>query len=193
MGEKIFIFNSWPRDVAILYHSTFHYTFNLHINHMIFLHTYLFGLLLLCSCGGWIPLIVIDAMYIIYAWKLIQPHAYAIAYSLFLCAIGFVAKFFLFIMESEYDYEVWEVVIIGVGIIIVSFMCQLYGHHRYEDYTAPPSLTHGLFAAPILEFQCFLYWSRLVKMDDDVPDLTLRVRDNRTQLSKLTENRDQII
>jgi len=193
MGEKVYVFNTWPRGDAILYHKTFHFSFGLHINHMIFLHTYLFGLFLLCACGGWIPLILFDISYIVYAWKLVQPRFYAMVYVIILCGIGFAAKSFLFMMETEYDYELWQMLIIGGGIILFSFVCQLYGHHHCEKYTAPPALFHGLFAAPILEFQSFLYWFGVLKMDDDVPDLTLRIRDNRTQLSKLMEHRDQII
>lgn len=194
MGEKVYIFNTWPRDVAILYHKTFHHSFSLHLNHLIFLHIYLFGLFLLCACFSWLVCLVLEAAFITYACKLIQPSPYAIVYVVILCAIGLAAMGCLFIMETELDYEIWEIFIVAGGIILFSFACQLIGHYRYEKYTAPTSLTNSLVAAPILEFQSFLYWFGYVKMDDDVPDLTLRIRDNRTQLAKLAEeSRDQII
>ena len=56
-----------PLRDALVYHLVYHHTLALHINHLIFLHTYLFGMLLLLSSSTlWPVLASASAMYACY-------------------------------------------------------------------------------------------------------------------------------
>ena len=189
MGEKVYAFNPFRRDMAILYHKTFHYSFELHVNHMVFLHLYIYGLLLVCSLWGWLAIGLCLLPFVAYSYRTIRPLPYACAYIIGLCAIG-VAAFYTFdLFVLEHDVENFVVGIMGASIVLFSLCCQVLGHHFYEEYSAPPDLVHGFLTAPALEMQSFLYRSGLVSMAKDLPDLAEQLAENRAALRRLEEER----
>lgn len=141
------------RKKALVYHMTFHFSLELHINHMIFLHSYMFGIFTISSLGGWLSLFMAALPFLLYTIFIIKP---VIGAGFYICVVSGLAVaaevFGNYIATSD-----WMTAVIGLGIVLISFCCQLAGHAFYEDYFAPPALLHGFIAAPILEFQCFLY------------------------------------
>ena len=48
----------------------------------------------------------------------------------------------------------YETVGIGLGIALFSLLLQIAGHKLWEDFQANAAVTHGLIAAPVLEWTC---------------------------------------
>lgn len=153
-----FDFHFLNRKRALFYHLMFHHSTSLHINHMIFLHTFLFGALL-CSSTNIISLVLITVIFAMYASVIIRPLLFTAIYILGILILSLTAFYLEAYLSSSSTYELkkWVIAVIGGGIVLTSFMFQLLGHALYEELVAPPNLIHGFLAAPILEFQCFLY------------------------------------
>lgn len=140
-----FDFHFLDRKRALFYHLVFHHSTPLHINHMIFLHT------------NFISLVLVTVIFSMYACVIIRPLHFTALYTLGILVLAAVAFVFEAYLSSTYDLQKWAIGAIGGGVVLASFVCQLLGHALYEDFTASPNLIHGFLAAPILEFQCFLY------------------------------------
>lgn len=142
----------------MLYHVTYHCTTALHVNHLIFLHTLLFGMWLSFSAAGlWELLVAAVALFVAYICLLFAAHRPLLAspYCLF---VSLLATGAWFLREAlARSLQPWQVLLIGLGIILASFTVQLYGHAKYEEFEAPPNLWHGFVAAPILEYASLLF------------------------------------
>lgn len=98
------------------------------------------------------------ALYAVYCTVLVR--LYGLLYGLLQVGLGFLALLACDDLTSASKDAPWhwaEVLALGFGLIIASFMCQLVGHARYEKYSAPPHLFHGFVAAPILEFVSLVF------------------------------------
>ena len=151
-----FDFHFLNRKRAVFYHLMFHHTTSLHINHMIFLHTFLFGALL-CSSTNFISLVLVASIFILYASIIIRPLKFTAVYIFGILLLTVTAFYLEVYVSSTYAWKKWSIAVCGVSVILISFFCQLLGHTLYEEFIAPPNLIHGFLAAPILEFQCFLH------------------------------------
>jgi hypothetical protein len=190
MADHLYEFNPWNRRKALTYHKSFHFSVALQINHLIFLHSYLFGIALISSAGGWPAVLVIAAGYIVYTFIIIRPSAGAMLYSLLLAGLFMSSKFMSSLLLSYDSFSLWKVVLLGVGIVLISFICQLIGHSIHEEHFAPPSLMHGFVAAPVLEFQWLLFST--THCDNDMYiDIIGEVVENRKLLAANKARRDQ--
>lgn len=181
--QSTYLFKPWERLNATAYHMTFHHSVPLQINHVIFLHTYLLGVLFLSAMGGWITLTVAAFPFAFYAVFIIRPYLWGLVYAACIAAIAFSA----FLLERELEsYEFtnnWILCMAGLTIILFSFGCQLLGHYFHEEFVAPPNLCHGFIAAPALEIQSLLVRFRMV--DSDFEKSVARcVNDNRCLLQQ---------
>jgi hypothetical protein len=154
MVEQLYTFDPWNRHKALTYHRVFHYSVQLQFNHLIFLHTYLLGIGVIVATGGWTLSIAVAAVYIAYSCFSIRPLFGAICYSVIVLAIFCVGSILNLYLHST--LTTWTVAFVGVGIVLASFLLQLLGHYFHEEFFAPPSLMHGLVAAPSLEAQWLL-------------------------------------
>ncbi len=147
----------------LVYHLVYHYSLGIHINHLIFLQTYMFGWALifnlaqvyniyavLCSLVFVNPILTYcvnctDESRKLRTALLVCP--FLISW-LFICVAGLAT---VQVLEHEKGFSKGYIALVGVAIILASFICQLTGHWLFEKFNAPPSLAHGFVEAPILE------------------------------------------
>eukprot|EP00928_Gymnodinium_smaydae_P089765 TRINITY_DN73678_c0_g1_i1.p1 TRINITY_DN73678_c0_g1~~TRINITY_DN73678_c0_g1_i1.p1 ORF type:complete len:213 (+),score=35.09 TRINITY_DN73678_c0_g1_i1:67-705(+) len=146
---------------SMLYHLIYHFSCAIHVNHLFFLNSYLFGVfLMVSSVGFWQAVAAVLLLYGSYMVKLFAGHGvlYALPYMSFVAGIGvgawFLSENLLFPLMNRS-----EIALIGFGIVMGSFSVQLFGHARYEEFSAPPDLFHGFVAAPVLEYVSSLFHS----------------------------------
>lgn len=154
--DRLYAFDMFNRVSATSHHMTFHNSLSLQANHLVFLHSYMIGIFLLSSMAGWFVLLFAALLFAIYAMYLIRPVGGAMLYTIFIAVISYSAFELQSYIEISCNLTNWMQALVGFGIILISFVCQLIGHSLHEEYTAPPRLTHGLFAAPILEIQSLI-------------------------------------
>ena len=154
-------FSPFSFDLAITYHLTYHYSIWLHINHLVFLHSYLFGMALLLKFISlplfWsIALIFTCYCVIVFRW-------FGLSYVLTILAgiIHFRSHIYTLLIEivssSPFYWVCSDPLLFPVAIILLSFSFQLLGHFFFEKYQAEPSLFHGFISAPVLEWCSLLY------------------------------------
>ena len=144
---------------ALIYHLTYHYTVGIHINHIIFLQTYLYGwAVVFCSPPLAVPilLLVIMILLALYSILLVKgPGCLPFLFSLTLVSVcGYFTKQAL---ADHAHVDDGYIALIGLGIVLASFIFQLLGHAMFEEFMAPPSLMHGFIAAPVLEGMSLLF------------------------------------
>ena len=147
----------------MVYHRTFHHTFALHINHLIFLNTYLFGVSLLLNTISPYAVIPAFAAYSLWAMNLMSSRnhfAEVLTGALYVCIIAGMAVgayFWNEHMMQKLESELWKKILIDVGIVLGSFAMQILGHCMFEEFHSPPNLIHGFIAAPLLEFVSLVF------------------------------------
>eukprot|EP00756_Hemistasia_phaeocysticola_P059026 Hpha_TRINITY_DN35725_c0_g1::TRINITY_DN35725_c0_g1_i1::g.139861::m.139861 len=142
-------------ESSMVYHLIYHYSIPMHINHLIFLNTYMFGVFLAFSSTGLWP--VVSAVAVLYAlYAVMLTRGVAVPYALF---VGGMACGAWFVVENELIGHLlkWHYALVGLGVILVSFILQLAGHAVHEDFKAPPLLKHGFVSAPVLEFMSLVF------------------------------------
>lgn len=154
MVDQLYKFDPWCRTRALIYHRIFHFSASVQVNHMVFLHTYLFGVGLIAAAIGWPVSLITSLFYVSYATWVIRPLRGAILYSILVFAIFMLP--FIWKVIFQLSWVKWMVALVGIGIVLLSFIFQLLGHYFHEDFFAPPNLMHGFIAAPILEVQWLL-------------------------------------
>jgi uncharacterized membrane protein YGL010W len=146
-SARITSFEYLNEESAMLYHLVYHYSIAIHLNHLIFLNAYVFGVLGLCtSAGGWISMCILAGIFSIYVLCLCKV-SFGSLYILVIWILVFLAN------KVSNSIPVWGFVMIVFGSIAM----QLLGHWLFEDFQAPPDIVHGLIAAPVLEFSGFFY------------------------------------
>lgn len=154
-ATEVVDFSPLPLRAALTYHLIYHYSFMLHVNHLIFLHTYLFGmLLLLASSTEWLVLAGTTAVYAMYVIVLTQR--LALPYVAFVGGLAAAAWELQRWLSIAVELAPWMVALIAVGVVLSSFICQLVGHAVHERFQAPPAILHGFVAAPPLEYVSLL-------------------------------------
>uniref|UniRef100_A0A7S2GB48 Uncharacterized protein n=1 Tax=Florenciella parvula TaxID=236787 RepID=A0A7S2GB48_9STRA len=145
---EVLTFDPLSLRSSMIYHRTYHHSLALHVNHLVFLNTYLFGILVLvCALnrGSFGAVYFVAIGYSAYSVALTE--AYAVPYAGVIFALGLGAWRLTTALNSN------EIAgLAGAGIVLCSFAAQLVGHAKYELYAAPPHLFHGFVAAPVLEF-----------------------------------------
>mmetsp|Transcript_9626 Transcript_9626/g.14489 ORF Transcript_9626/g.14489 Transcript_9626/m.14489 type:complete len:197 (+) Transcript_9626:3-593(+) len=154
--DDIYKFNPLCRRSALCYHVVFHYSIEIQINHLIFLHTYILGLFMVACCGGFIAVLGVMFPLVIYSLIVIRPLVCFIMYVTWLCGLAILGYILDDILRDVFLLNSWQLLLSGVGVVLISFACQLLGHYYHEEYAAPPNLIHGFIAAPILEYQLLL-------------------------------------
>ena len=169
------------------FHLAYHYTSSIHLNHMIFLHSYLYGMLLTCAAtaqciqqkvvedldniglrsASLITLFIIYLLYAILIFSLMVSYRPPGSVLRILVIRGLVAGYVLVVgliavcvhltMHHSSTLKCWHVVLIGISVVIGSFICQLIGHFYCEQFMASPDVWHGFVVAPILEWVSFLF------------------------------------
>jgi hypothetical protein len=154
----------------MVYHLTYHSTIGLHINHLLFLHGYLFGVFLACACAG-PPTSLVSAV------AVSLPGSLLVGYSELLggrvrpsaatsCLISRVllcgAQPLITVLIGTLawwvaGYPLGHVSRItlglsGLGGALVCLIAQVIGHFIFEPITAGPNLFHGFVAAVVLEW-----------------------------------------
>lgn len=180
---------------AMHYHLCYHHSTPLHYNHLVFLNTYVFGVLLACasvSTTSCLPVCFVACAFASYPLLLAlkPPHAATMApyfapcvapYAAFCCVMGWGAWALADTMAGA-GAGPSSVALAGLGIVLGSFAAQLCGHARWETFAAPPHLFHGFFAAPTLEYISLLFrLGCLPKLGWDVRRAVERSRDKAGQ------------
>ena len=169
-----------PLRSAVLYHLVYHRSLGIALNHLCFLHTYLFGVLLLAAappgaggialCTAAIVCVVVSVVIgglrlgVVHGVLVTLPLAAAAwCTALALSSHGDRALFVAARatatttrLLAPADDWVDAAVVLGTSIVLVllSFALQLIGHCVHERFEAAPQPLHGLIAAPLLEFAC---------------------------------------
>lgn len=151
-AESSMVFKPFQLEEALAYHLAFHSSNGIHYNHLIFLHCYVFGVLLLALSIQFAAALAVLALY---TWYCVAMDYYlGMTYStvlVFLFILSYVV--WAFLLKREPAYFLSAIIILG------SLGCQLIGHRIYEAVQAPVSISHGFFAAPFLEW-CSLFYRR---------------------------------
>lgn len=142
---------------SLVYHLVYHRSIALHVNHLIFLNSYLFGVLLCAaSTGGKSGDIVCGALTGIYAsYVLLLTKGYGVPYVIFVSALALSARTFRLWIDTYLD-RTYVPPVVGICIVLLSFSSQLLGHRLHEEIIAAPNLFHGFVAAPVLEYMSLL-------------------------------------
>ena len=142
-------------ESSMVYHLIYHNSLGIHINHMLFLNTYLFGVfLIVASSGLWQLVVAVAALYALYAVVLTRGIALLYGVAIFGIAAG---AWFLVDTTATAAFHSWYYAFVGLGVVLVSFVLQLVGHAIHEEFKAPPLLKHGFVSAPVLEYVSFLF------------------------------------
>lgn len=150
---------------ALRYHRVYHYSLALQLNHLVFLHTYLAGVLLLLAaasqalCGGPLILVLSSATYVAFVGAFLRVPGAAAPYCALLVALAAGAwELHSWLAAASPVAAPWwaEPWAVGAGIVLGSLSCQLVGHALHEEFLAPPAPVHGFFAAPPLEWLSLL-------------------------------------
>lgn len=158
-------FKPYPLLDAIVYHLVYHHSFWLQVNHLVFLHTYVYGAFMLLSASSiWILPAVALTVYLSYIILLLNEIGVLLLlpYIIFLTGVT-VAAWFSYYFMSETGIEGWKCALMALLIILASFGFQVLGHALHEDYKAKPSLMHGFVSAPPLEYCSLLLRSNCLK------------------------------
>ena len=151
------VFQPFRFREAVVYHLVYHFSFGMHVNHLIFLPMYLVGVFVLAGLV-WPP------------WLCIALAALLALYSTGLAGVLLGVSFAVIVelpavLLANYARSEWGggtlggVGILGLGTMLGAFALQLIGHAAFEDIQASPNLMHGFVSAPILEWACM--WLRL--------------------------------
>ena len=136
---------------SMVYHLTYHHSLALHINHLVFLNTYLFGVWLLLSAVHPVCCWVAISGYTLYSLR-VAGWALGLPFGLLQGASGYGAIAVHAGALVAWRWTTYEVAGLGFSLVIGSFLAQLAGHAASEAFVAPPHLFHGLVAAPLLEW-----------------------------------------
>jgi hypothetical protein len=174
----------------MLYHLVYHRSLGIAMNHLCFLHTYLFGVFLCAAsppgaggivlCATAVLCLVVNIM--LGGGRLGVAHAVLVTLplagvawcaALVLSSHGdcslFVAARATTVNRLLAPVENWTgtATVVGTSIVVVllSFALQLLGHCVHERFEAPPQPLHGLVAAPLLEFACIFVRSGAWDLD----------------------------
>jgi hypothetical protein len=143
---------------AVIYHLVYHYSLSLHVNHLVFLHTYGIGIgVLTFSLSTHYISFLILFLYCIYilllsssGLKNFKDLSYGLLYIITVIILQVFAVFV--IAKAVNEFKKIEIAALGLLIILISFMMQLIGHCLHEKFATEPHLVHGFIAAPFLEF-----------------------------------------
>jgi hypothetical protein len=176
----------------MVYHLVYHHSLGIHVNHLAFLNAYLLAVLTLLDGADALlrlPVLLPAGIRVLPAALVAAVWAYALRlggvrsapYCVFVGALGQVATAGL--LQSLLGYTRDDAPGVstgaGFGFMLAAFLCQLAGHALFEVFQAPPSLIHGFFAAPVLEWLALL--GRLGLMPELVmQDVWRRVKAIRT-------------
>jgi hypothetical protein len=191
----------------LVYHLTYHHSLGIHVNHLVFLNAYLLAVLTLLDgtdallgfpallpAGTRVLPAALVAALCMYALRL--GGVRSVPYCAFVAALGWIATARMpgLLQELGGYHEndngddgpsqqaARASAGAGFGLMLAAFMCQLAGHALFEVFQAPPSLMHGFFAAPVLEWLALL--GRLGLMPQSVmQDVSRRVKAIRTTSS----------
>mmetsp|Transcript_9273 Transcript_9273/g.15072 ORF Transcript_9273/g.15072 Transcript_9273/m.15072 type:complete len:191 (-) Transcript_9273:2874-3446(-) len=139
---------------CMVYHMTYHYSIGVHVNHLVFLNTYLFGMLMLANAADWILAAVLTLLYAIYAIWLARLSSFL--FVIVLCGLN-VGALYLADWIWEAGYPDYVIALVGFAFVLGSFIMQLLGHWLFEKFQGPLSLLHGFLLAPLLELVMFQY------------------------------------
>jgi len=168
---------------AVLYHLVYHRSLAIAINHLCFLHTYLFGILLFTAApvraGGIFLCIAVTACLaanvIIGGVRLGVSHTALVIIPL--AAAAWMAALALTTSRGDSSRSIaaaaratatWDrllapvenwmgtvlIAVASIVVVLLSFALQLLGHCAHEHFQAVVQPLHGLVAAPLLEFTC---------------------------------------
>ena len=152
-------FNILSLKSSMIFHRCYHYTVALQLNHLLFLNTYMFGILSIAASilQGWYLAYAVTLIYAAYALYLAR--FWAVPY---LCLVSLLAVLATelattMLQNEESNQTSYIAPLTGLGIVLGSFIAQLAGHAMFETFAAPPHLFHGFIAAPLLEFVSLLF------------------------------------
>ena len=165
---------------AVAFHLTFHRSRAIHVNHLFFLHTYVWGMFLLSSaCHPWFAVLLAGVL-VVYGGLLTRRARWYVAAVYFglVCALcgsalsfshaqrhGMLSgsrtradrsPFLSSMLNVEAPGGMWGPgAALGTVVALLSFGCQLAGHALHERLVSPPRLFHGFIAASPLEVVAF--------------------------------------
>ncbi|KAL6074435.1 hypothetical protein QOT17_004160 [Balamuthia mandrillaris] len=165
-----------PLRPAMVFHYFFHHSWQLHLNHLLFLHTHLLGVMLMASSlppeyeqVALVLLCIVVAFLIAYCVLLTRPmFLYGLSYSVLVLlplagAAWSLEQTLLYGWHHQHDpafgHRWYFLTLVGFGMMMTSFTLQVIGHFCFEEFQAKPNLAHGFIAAPVLEYVSM--WLRL--------------------------------
>lgn len=160
---SVLSFDPFDLKSSMVYHCIYHHSLALHLNHLVFLNTYIIGMLVtssgLCGtlsdddhgqCSVWTMVVLFDT------YALVLTRGVALPYAAMVGGFGVLAMMLSNTVHAYYHSHVY-VILVGLGIMLCSFAAQLLGHRYFERFAAPPHLFHGFVAAPLLEYSSLLF------------------------------------
>ena len=85
-----------------------------------------------------------------------EHNGIVLTHTILIAAICTSAHFFVAI-HGVTSLLRWQQILIGIGVSLTSLLMQLAGHFMWEDFQAPPAISHGLLMAPLLEWHSLFY------------------------------------
>ena len=160
------IWNDWR--TCIIYHLIYHYTVKLHLNHLLLLHTYLLGIYIFaCGCAGIYILSVVTCLFCCFDILFARFTVHGWSHSIFVHLPLSIGSYYLTtsFLQTSLELSTLNIIIASLSLMLCSLLLQVAGHSAWEEFQAPAAITHGLLAAPVLEWTTM--WLRLY------PDVTL--------------------
>lgn len=139
-------FDPWELETALVYHRVFHYSLGIHVNHLVFLNTYLLGIFVaLGSVHGAVLGVVALAL---------SAHAFELAGAC--VAAPFAVQVAGLVLVAESAQNALDAGIgamtMGLAVALASLLAQVAGHAVFEELRPlRPAPLHGLVCAPFLE------------------------------------------
>jgi hypothetical protein len=162
---------------SVTYHLIYHRSLSLHVNHLVFLNSYMFGAFLVLAALHPTVLLGALAVFVVYVGVLTRTARWYICascavlplataslvlistascrhdYSSALCFAGPSWSFALLLDPSSYTGypPVLSSLVAGLLVVLASFAFQLLGHRLLESLVSPPIVFHGMVSALPLE------------------------------------------
>jgi len=149
-------FSPFDLRAALVFHRVYHASRGIQVNHWVFLPCYLLGVFLaLTNFWAQMAAYVLLSVYALGLTGRVVGGSYVV---FLLSPLLFLAWV---LTENLANQPAWVPAATGGGIALASLLLQLVGHAKFEKLKPPPTLMHGLVAAPMLEWmmvgmECYL-------------------------------------
>ena len=148
-----------PWRTSVVYHLVYHRTLALHANHLVFLHTYLLGMLLALAASSAPTGLAAGAVLALFEVVFARGAAAGWSHACMCVAPLTVAAWWLSNRSLLAGWKPIGIAALGLALALASLLSQVAGHKLWEEFEAPAAPAHGLLFAPVLEWAAM--WLRI--------------------------------